>query len=605
MRAAFVVLETPLFFGHARLAIIDLKPESNQPMSVNDRHWIVFNGEIFNYVELREELRNLGHSFKTQSDTEVVLRSYEQWGERCVSKFNGMWAFAILDSTDGSMFCSRDRYGEKPFNYYFGDGTFIFASEIKAILALRPELAVANHKAIANFCRASVGAQHEDSWFKNIKRLQPGTNLTFKAGKITLERYWRYPEGGTSQISFDEACTRYEELLFDAVRLRLRSDVPVGLTLSSGLDSTAIARAMKLSDATRFHCYTAEFDGTLFSAHEASPYKQPRKSMSEAPLVQRLADEWGLESHRIAIKYDDYAKSLSDVVWHLESGNSSPAAIPNLEIMRRAKSDVSVVLEGQGADELLGGYINAVALHAFRETLQTDGIRTACREFRELNRVYALGATFKLFARQLSENFPIIDQIYRRSTGSAGALAPLLREEQMLGDSPTLDDEGQSKPLTASLLSQHSGGLVNLLHYGDAMSMAASVEARNPFLDHRLVEFAWQLPSQFKVRGAKGKYIHRAVMQKHLPDYILKQPKLGFATPVTQVFDGSYVSKGGPTPLEILQSKRCQDRGIFDKKGLNKVIADHQSGRHDHGYFLYRLLSTEIWHRTFIDKTAG
>ena len=231
--------------AHLRLAIIDLSEGSNQPFqSLCKNFTIVFNGEIYNYLELRKELELLGHEFKTSSDTEVLLNSYIQWGEGCTQKFNGMWAFAIFNSKNDSLFCSRDRFGIKPFCYSITEDSLIFSSEIKSILNFFPHLRVPNYNIISNYCRNSLGAQAEQTWFDGIVRLMPGHNLTIKDGEISIYRYWEYPSK-TIDISIEEAKKEYKRLFIDAVKLRMRSDVPVGTTLSSGLDSSSIVSVLR------------------------------------------------------------------------------------------------------------------------------------------------------------------------------------------------------------------------------------------------------------------------------------------------------------------------------------------------------------------------
>ena len=232
--------------AHLRLAIIDLKAESNQPFQVDNRYWITYNGEIYNYLELKQQLiTEGGYSFRTESDTEVLLRAYQHWGEDCVNKFNGMWAFAIYDALNNTLFCSRDRFGVKPFNYALVDGQFIFASEIKGILSYFPQLKQPNYNVIANYCRTSAGAQHEETWFDTIFRLQPAHNMLITEGGVKKYRYWNYPIKVDKSLSFEAAKIEYADLFLDAVKLRMRSDVPVGTTLSSGVDSNSIVYTLR------------------------------------------------------------------------------------------------------------------------------------------------------------------------------------------------------------------------------------------------------------------------------------------------------------------------------------------------------------------------
>ncbi|HMT13198.1 MAG TPA: asparagine synthase (glutamine-hydrolyzing) [Aestuariivirga sp.] len=586
--------------GHVRLSIIDPAPESHQPFGFANRYWVVFNGEIFNFVELRAELQALGAAFRTHSDTEVLIQAYAHWGANCVKRFNGMWAFAIYDNENRSLFCSRDRFGEKPFNYCFEQGRFAFASEIKSLLPLFPHLASPNLTAIANYCRASVGAQHPNTWFKGVMRLQPGHNLFVENGKLRHERYWHYPESTDNRLSFADAVAEYRHRFSQAVALRLRSDVPFGLTLSSGVDSMSIAHEMHERTHKALNCYTARFDRNEYLPAELSVFAQ-QAFIDEAATVKTVADRIGLKANFIDVNYDSFVSSLAEAIHHLESGNSSPAVLPMLQVMRRARRDVTVVLEGQGADELMGGYIVASFMALVVEQLAAGRFREARRSIAEFKSKYALKPAVMLALHQKSDRLPFVSRLYRTRTGANQVLGPLLDQQANLNDYPDLGREGISGPLATLLRQQHSGGLVNLLHYGDAISMAASVETRNPFLDHELVEFVWRLPSHYKIAGSEGKVIHRQAMRGVLPNTILDQVKIGYATPISRRF---LADAGGAaeSPIDVLMSDQCLARGLFERKPLERLIAAHQQGRHDHGYFLFRLLSTELWFRRFIDQ---
>jgi len=591
-------------FGHVRLSIIDLDAHSDQPMSILDRYTVVFNGEIFNYIELRRELQALGARFRTQGDTEVLLQAYARWGDECVRRFNGMWAFAIYDRLRNSLFCSRDRFGEKPFNYAVHDGQFLFASEIKAIVGYQPALAEPNHEAIANFCRTSVGAQHAGSWFKNVMRLPAGHNLHVHDGSIRLDRYWRYPSQPSQTVGYAEAAEQYRALFDDAVRLRMRSDVPLGLTLSSGVDSTAIACTMQRLDASPHHSFTAGFDPQAYQASELAPYADRGLKIDEAGIATRLAGELGLQAHVISTDYSDLVGSLDEVLKHLESGNSSPAVLPLMQVMRHARRHVKVLLEGQGADELLGGYIVSAIWPALLALLGQGRLGEAGTSMRQFLQGHALSYSLKMALRNLSNDVPSLSTLHQRSAGLDTVYAPALRDHRRLRDYPPLPAEGRTDALSRRLMQQHSGGLVNLLHYGDALSMAHGIESRMPFLDHRLVEFAWRLPSDFKVRHGVGKALHRDAMRGVVPDYVLDQKvKLGFTTPIAQQFKDS--ARGAAGPLDVLFDERCLRRGLFERQGLRRIVDDHRQGRHDHGNLLYRLLSVELWFRRFIDDATA
>jgi asparagine synthase (glutamine-hydrolysing) len=598
------LIDDRVMFGHARLSIIDLSDESNQPFLIDGRYWLTYNGEIFNYLELRAELEAAGVRFRTAGDTEVLVRAYEHWGADCVSRFNGMWAFAIYDTETGEVFASRDRFGIKPFNYAVVDGQLLFASEIKAMLHYAPGLAVPHYGMIANFCRTSVGAQHEQTWFKAVKRLQPGHNLTVDAsGEIRTWRYWDYPREPAGDPGFEAARDRYAALFEDAVRIRMRSDVPLGITLSAGVDSNSIAYVMQAVDPAPHHSFTARFQDENFTT-AATIYKDSTRAVDESVVARRVAGELGLEAHVVDTDYGDLVSELKRIVWHLESGNSSPAVIPLMQLLGEARKRLTVVLDGQGADELLAGYVANVLFPAIGDQVKAGRWRDAWSGLREYLKSYTLRALVLLAARRASNRLPVITRVQQRVQGLEAVYGPLLRGLPRLADYPPLDPMPRETGAARALREQHAGGLVNLLHYGDAVSMANSLEARMPFLDHRLVEFVWPLPDDYKLRMGVGKYVHREAMRGRVDDAILDDHiKHGFSTPISNEFRGN--ESHALEAIEVLLSERCLSRGVFERRGLEALLAEHRAGKRDHGPLLFRLLSTELWFRAFIDADAS
>ena len=379
-----------VLLGHTRLSIIDLSDCSNQPLVYGDRYWLIYNGEIFNYIELRDELEALGATFTTAGDVEVLVQAYAYWGEACVSRFNGMWAFAIYDTHENTLFCSRDRFGIKPFNYAVHGGRLLFASEIKAIVAYEPGLIEPDYNMIANFCRTSVGAQHAQTWFRQVQRLQAGCNMAVRDGKIRITRYWDYPRGGHANIGFEQARDEYRDLFNDAVRLRMRSDVPLGITLSSGVDSSSIAYSMQQADPSPHHCFTARFNDDAALTQDGAIYRDASRRIDESTVAREIAQDLGLTSHVVDTDYDDFVGNLSRIIYHLESGNSSPAVVPLMQLLERATEHLTVVMDGQGADELLGGYITSVMWPAERDLLTEGRWHQAWQGLKEFRRTYTL-----------------------------------------------------------------------------------------------------------------------------------------------------------------------------------------------------------------------
>ena len=588
-----------VLFGHRRLSIIDLSNDSNQPFVYAGRYTLVYNGEIYNYLELREELEALGVVFRTKGDVEVVIAAYARWGAACVHRFNGMWAFAIHDRADGSLFCSRDRFGVKPFHYGERDGRFHFASEIKAILAYEPGFAEPDYTVIANYVRTSVGAQHAETWFRGIRRLPPGCNLTLRDGKLAIERYWDYPADTPKAPPFAEAAAEFSRLFRDAVRIRMRSDVPLGLTLSSGLDSTAIAYAMQANDPSPHYCFTSRFHAADKLVQDRAVYREGGLAIDESVIAREVAVELGLRSVVVETDYDEFVERLTRIVHHLESGNSSPAVVPLMQLFGAARKQLTVVLEGQGADELLGGYILSLFWPSLFDQLRAGRVGEAWAGLREFARTYSLRYSVLMALRSLSNALPWIAALNEQRSGLRGALGPRLAGRPRMPDYPAFANRAGGSAVNRTLRRQHAGGLVNLLHYGDAISMANSLESRMPFLDYRLVEFAWKLPSDYKLKLGVGKRLQREALRGWVPDRIVdNRTKHGFSTPIGEQFRKEFAGAG---PVEVLLSERCLSRGMFAEAGLRRLIAAHRTGRRDQGPVLFRMLSTELWFRTFID----
>lgn len=586
--------------GHARLSIIDLSNSSNQPMVLSDRYWLTYNGEIFNYLEIRADLEAEGIEFQTTGDVEVLLQAYARWGKDCVLRFNGMWAFAIYDVQDKILFCSRDRFGIKPFNYALADGQLLFASEIKAMLSYAPGLIEPDYNVISNFCRTSVGAQHEDSWFKRVKRLQPACNLIVKGGKISIERYWNYPDQPDSKLSAKEAQAQFRELLENAVRVRMRSDVPLGLTLSAGIDSNSIAHLMQQIDPAPHHSFTARFKSSENFRQNKAIYVDSDTVIDEAIVASQTARSLNLTSHIVETDYGSFIAGLTKIIYHLESGNSAPAVMPLMQLFAKARQKLTVVLEGQGADELLAGYIVSTLWPSVFDLIRARKFKSAWQAISEYSQTYTVKYSLLMLVRGLGNRIPAIDRVYQRAKGIEAALGPQLKNYRRMADYPSFANEGSGGFVRRLMRQQHCGGLVNLLHYGDAISMANSIESRMPFLDHRLVEFAWTLPAEHKIANGVGKQVLRGAMRGIVPESIIDNPiKYGFNTPIGEQFCKEFPT--GEGPVDILLSDRCIGRGLFDRKGLSSLIQTHRTGCADHGPLLFRLLSTELWFRTFVD----
>ena len=589
------VIDQRLCFGHVRLSIIDLDQTSNQPFSdETERFHLVFNGEIFNYLEIKAQLLDIGHEFKTHSDTEVLLHSYIEWGKECVKKFNGMWAFAIYDRVEESLFCSRDRFGIKPFNYAIVDDQFIFSSEIKAILTYFPVLKVPNFNVIANYCRTGIGAQIKETWFEKISRLEPAHNLTVDSEGINTERYWDYPRNINKSISFEKAKETYKNIFEDAVRIRMRSDVPVGFTLSSGIDSSSIVSVLNGKLNGNNKTYTCSFSATKFSSLEKRNFSE-NIEINEPILVKKLSNKIGLNSKICEIGYENYVQKLSEIIYHLESGHSSPAIYPLNRLMETAAKDVTVLLEGQGADEALGGYISSVQPVLMIELIKNFRFITALKEFRCFKKVYSIKAAFMLFVRGCNVGW--IQRVFFKIIGIDNCFQGQIKSYQHIKDYPK-QPRGFQNGVARYLFRVHTGGLVNLLHYGDAVSMKNSLESRLPFMDYRLIEFAFTLTPSFLVKNGLGKYIHREAMKGIVPEFILdNRIKFGFDSPLSHLF----TLEGDGSASSILLSDRCLERGLFRREAVLNILEKQKTKKKNYSRYLFRMLSVELWFRELID----
>ena len=592
-------IEENVFLGHLRLAIVDLSPESNQPFIIDGRYHLVFNGEIYNYLELKEELITLGYKFKTNSDTEVLLVAYIHWGEKCVNKFNGMWAFAIYDVISKKLFCSRDRFGVKPFIYTLTkENNFIFSSEAKAILELEPTLKQPNYNVIANFCRTSVGAQIEETWFENIYRLMPAHNLVVTADTFNIYRYWDYPTEVNLDISFEDAKKQYKELFISALKLRMRSDVPVGTTLSSGIDSNSIVYGLRTFFKGEHNVYTAYSNNDDYLDIDKLVYKQ-NQVIDEITVVNKVSKDLNLNSHLIEVDYKtDYLKKLTKIVYYLECGHNSPAVYPLSTMLKKAKEKVTVVLEGQGADELIGGYITTFSPNYILDLLREGNLIRAAKELRSLSNTFSLSYSLKLLLR--SFNSPLLHKWYSKIIKTDRLYVGAIESYKYIIDGGDKNFKSKSF-LTTSLHHNHTGILTNLIQYGDAISMQHSIESRLPFMDYRLVEFVFKMPNRYKIHDGKGKYIHREAMRGIVNDDILNQTnKFGFNTPLSSLF----MKNDEDSCLKMMLSERCIERGLFDKSVLENIISKHHQGKGGYANILFRILMVELWFRVFIDGDA-
>ncbi|GIV76567.1 MAG: asparagine synthetase B [Litorilinea sp.] len=584
-----------------RLSIIDLAG-GQQPIWNEDRTCcIVYNGELYNYRELRPMLEAKGHSFRTRSDTEVILHAYEEWGADCLRRFNGMFALAIWDGPRRQLFLARDRIGEKPL-YYFHDGRrLIFASEIKAILADPTVPRRLNPRGLANFL-AFGHAVAPDTIYEHIHKLLPGHYLLAHAGGIRTVQYWDVGE----EPQLAEAVLPDEEklashlltLLDDAVRLRMVADVPVGAFLSGGVDSTAVVALMQRHTAERVQTFSLGF--------------QIGGAYNELADARRVAQELGTQHHELQVEHLDLVETLQTLVYHYDEPFGDAAGFPLYLLSRFARQHVKVVLAGDGGDELFGGYRRYAAEGLAGLYQRLPG--PLAREW--LPALVGRLPRFRRVKRAL-QTLPVQDPA-RRYAGwlllfspemQADLIQPSLRQA-VDGHDPTWPYFYYYGRLPASYAGDHLNQLMYVdlktwladtyMEKTDKATMACSLEARLPFLDHRLVELAFQIPGHLKVRGWSTKRILKRALRSLVPSSVLQKPKHGFAVPTDPWFRGPLKD----FTFQVLFDARTRQRGYFNMAVVERLWQEHQQGRHVWDEHLWLLLNFELWHRLFLDGDA-
>ena len=585
--------------GHRRLSIVDVAA-GHQPMTNEDGSLrITYNGEIYNHADFRAELEARGHVYQTHCDTETILHLYEEHGEGCVEYLRGMFSFAIWDSNTRKLFIARDRLGVKPLYYaQTQDGSLYFASEIKSLLASGDIKAEVNYDVLPDYL-ANHAPSGTQTLFRGINRLLPGHTLTWIDGKLSIKCFWdlHFDPSGEPKRSDKDYIAEWKELFETSVRLRLMADVPLGMFLSGGIDSSAIAAVMSGMVQEPIKTFSVGF-----SEREAN----------ELEYARLVARTFGTNHHEIILTPDEFFAALPRLVWHEDEPLAHLASIPLYFVSKLASQHVKVVLTGEGSDELLAGYyryrttVYNQALGNSFQSLTNEPIRQVIK-----NRIESLPAGSKA-KRKLSRTFlclkPDLENIYfdNFAVFSRARQAQLLTNEakERLGSvdpyqtlKALIEDTDATTLLNRLLYADTKTYLHELLMKQDQMSMAASIESRVPFLDHKLVEFSARMPERMKLRGWTTKYVLRESMKGVLPDVILKRRKMGFPVPVGTWFRGKYRS----VIDEYVLSERTLARGLFEPEYLKRMVEAHQSGVENHADRLWSLLNLEIWLRQFID----
>jgi asparagine synthase (glutamine-hydrolysing) len=599
--------------GSNRLKVLDLSSAGHQPMSSpGGEVWVVYNGEIFNFAALRDELRADGLSFHSQTDTEVLPLLYLKYGDRMVEHLNGIFAFAIWDSRKQRLLVARDRMGVKPLYYARAGSRLYFASEVKSLL-LAPELRAELDPAALSEFLSLLYVPNPGTMFKNILKLEPGCRLTWQAGKISIDRYWDSSER-IPWIPGDERelARQCRTVLKDAVRRQLVSDVPVGFFLSGGLDSSALLACAAEVHSGPLRCYTIAFQ------REHARMEQSGDDRSYAKLV---AEKFGAECHELMVA-PDVAGLLSKVIWHMDDAVADPAAIATYLICREAKSDATVLLSGQGADELFGGYrVHLISTLARR-------LRLLPPILRERLMPAVLQAVSGLGARMPSLN-PGLLMAACRFSGKALRMSGLTPQDQYIGMRSYLDGTELSSLLNPDvlgaarppdlMLKKHFDAAASLdfvdqmlyvdqqtflpdlnLAYTDKQSMAASIEVRVPFLDQVVVDFMRQVPPELKLHGYTQKYILRKAMEDVLPAEVISRRKAAFGLPVRSWLQNELREMVG----DLLSERRVRERGLFQPGAVARMVRENGRSR-DYTLQLWSLLTLELWQQVFIDESRS
>ncbi|HEX3556520.1 MAG TPA: asparagine synthase (glutamine-hydrolyzing) [Thermoanaerobaculia bacterium] len=579
--------EGPLGLAHKRLTILDTSRRGRQPMFTEDGQLaITFNGEVYNFLELRSDLEARGHRFQTQTDTEVILRLYQVEGEAMLAKLNGMFAFAIWDRRARSLFIARDRLGIKPLYYTLGPDGVVFASEVKALLAVSPGRPRVDVEMLDAYM--SVGyVPTERTLFAGVEKLQPGWCLRADAEGIHRRQYWDLkPE--TEEMDEAECVRRSLDLLRDSVRLQLRSDVPLGVFLSGGVDSSAVVALMHEMGVRDIKTFTVAYDfGPEFD---------------ETRWARQVAEKFHTEHHEVFVTPQEFRDFIPSLAWHMDEPVTESAAISLYFVSKLARQHVVVVLSGEGSDEVFGGY----PIYKYMRELERYRHLPAPLRQRLVNPLLdRLGGKWKKYT-ELS-NLPLP----RRYTGVSFYETPL--KESLYRPEVRSRFNGSAMPglvgryyegtedldplLRMMVLDVKSWLPDDLLIKADKMTMATSVELRVPFLDHRVVELGGRIPPRFRVKGWETKHVLKKALEPYLPQEILYRGKMGFPTPLARMFQGElrgYVE-------EVLGSDRFLDRGYFRPEAVRGLVAEHAAGERDHHRVLWQLLVLEEWHRAFID----
>jgi asparagine synthase (glutamine-hydrolysing) len=586
--------------GHRRLSIIDLSEAAHQPMCNEDGTiWIVYNGEIYNFQEIREGLSKKGHFFKSRSDTEVILHAYEEWGVECLNRFRGMFAFAIWDSKLKRLFMARDRLGKKPLVYFNKNGRFVFASEIKAILQVPDIEKKVNISALHSYLTYQY-VPSPDTMFEGIKKLPPAHYLLYdSSGNIKIERYWKlnFTPNRESSADLSELCTLIRKGLEESVKLRLISDVPLGAFLSGGVDSSLIVGIMAEQSRKPVKTFSIGFE---------------EKEFDELSYARIVSNHFSTEHHEFVVR-PNAIEILPKLVWYYNEPFADSSAIPTYYVAHLTKDFVKVVLTGDAGDENFAGYNRylrskwVAQFTKIPEKVRREVIPAFLRSISSLHwkekTLNRLADFMEMLSADQGRNYA--EQIKIFNAKEKDDIYTQNFAKQIEGEDPisfllSKYEEAETEDLLEKLLYVDINSYLpeDLLVKMDIATMANSLEARVPFLDHKFMELVAGIPSHLKLKGTTTKLILKKAFSNFLPDAILKRKKMGFGVPVSRWFRNelkTYI-------YEILLDSRTLNRGYFKREGIERLLNDHIGLRYDHSSKIWALLFLEIWFRVFMDQ---
>lgn len=585
-----------LGLGHRRLAIIDLSSRGHQPMPYLDRYWIVYNGEIYNFLDERRSLEKEGYKFSSQTDTEVILALYDKYGTDCLQHLRGMFAFAIYDNQKQQLFCARDRLGKKPFKYYSDGQVFLFASELKAILTQseyqkEPDYIAIHHYLTLQYCPAPL------TGFKNIKKLEPAHYLLIDipTGQVIKKRYWRLNYSHKLSLSQEEWEQRILAKLEESVKLRLIADVPLGAFLSGGIDSSVVVALMSKNSPQPVKTFSTGFE---------------EEKYNELPYAKLVADRYHTDHTAFVVK-PNAIDLLPKLVRQYEEPYADSSALPTYYVSQLTRNHVTVALNGDGGDENFAGYGRysvqrfALAHERFRlvnQLLAVPASRAAAR---------AIPNTFfdraSRFAKTLPENYArrYVNYIcYFTNEHKAQLYTDSFKQRVWREDTCDIIANQFAAAQTPDKLDQTLYADINtylpddLLVKVDIDSMAVSLEARSPFLDHEFLELTASLPSHLKLRGINNKkYILKQALRDYLPSSILHRPKMGFGVPIATWFRTSLKDLAYTTLL----SRRSASRGLFRQSAVKSLLDTHCQTKINYANHIWALLTLELWFQEYFD----